>query len=198
MFRPGHHITLGLGVQQLVWRVEEPVFGQELRREGLSPLMGVRYGFHSSLLKKFGFVIGTAAKVLYDPTRFGGFKPGASFSFPSLSAGLVQNFVENTRAMAFVDLSASWFPWMTTRDLEGKALELGAIPDEVALSLAVDRFFPQGFALNVALGWRGLWYNRLGRLTEDSKLDHLVIQNFGYSAQLGVTWQVGGDGAPRL
>lgn len=193
-FRPGHNLTVTLDAYQSNWRIHDPESATSQTDETIRPGIGILYTFHINLIKKFGLVVGTSASVIYDNHEFSDFYPGPAINFPSLAAGFVQNFLSDVRMAFLVELSAAWFPGMTRKNQTGSRVVLSAVPDVIATSLAIDRFFSRNIALHTSVGWRGVYdTSLLGDNAAESLFNGLQFQNTGFFLKAGLTWQLAED-----
>jgi hypothetical protein len=192
-FRPGHNVTLTGGLSQGRWSVRKVGAVERASGTSIVPILALRYTFHMNLLKKFGLIVGTGSQFLYENQSYSGFVPGSSFVFPSLTTGVVQNFIADARVLLGVEYSGIWFPWMKTRETDGRVVTVGAVPDLWSVFLQLDKFQTRNRALSVSLGWKKIW-NSCSVLTscrDDTLVGSLKFENMSLFVQTGLTWQVG-------
>lgn len=201
-FRPGHNLTL-LGVsQQSSWMVSRAGEVRGVDFESWEPGLVLRYSFHLNLVRKFGLVLGTGVGAWFQNKTVEGFRPGSSFMFPSILAGVVQNFRADSRALLLAEYSANWYPWMTARGAPvrmgaGKSrdtkVDLAPIPDAFSVFAQVDTFTSRQAAVSVALGWRVVSNELLGKPSKNTLLGNSSFRNAGLFAGAGLTWVLGDE-----
>jgi hypothetical protein len=201
-FRPGHNLTLLAVGQQSSWSVARAGEVRSVEFDTWEPGAVLRYSFHLNLVRKFGLVLGTALGAWYQNRTVEGFRPGSSFMFPSIVAGVVQNFRADTRAILLAEYSANWYPWMTAQgaptssepgDGRNTKVQLAPIPDAFSVLAQIDTFTGRSTAVSVALGWRVVSNELLGKPSKNTLLGNSSFRNSGLFAGAGLTWVLGDE-----
>jgi hypothetical protein len=208
-FRPGGNVSLLSSVQQMRWDVLEAGGVKSKTVWSFSPGLVLRYAFHFQFLSRFGGVVGTDLALHHDWAEVGqrtagvcegrGFRPGPSFSLPSMTLGLVQNYRDNRRIMLLGQYTGTMFPLMKTCGELGKGEQLlSAIPHSASVLGQWDLFSDTGSAFSVALGYRTLFSHCVGKTSvclfgaeKTSALERLNLTTQGFVLQMGMTWQAG-------
>ncbi len=201
-FRPGHNLTLLALGQQSSWSVARAGEVRSVEFDTWEPGAVLRYSFHLNLVRKFGLVLGTALGAWYQNRTVEGFRPGSSFMFPSIVAGVVQNFRADTRAILLAEYSANWYPWMTAQgaptssepgDGRNTKVQLAPIPDAFSVLAQIDTFTGRSTAVSVALGWRVVSNELLGKPSKNTLLGNSSFRSSGLFAGAGLTWVLGDE-----
>ena len=110
-FRPGHNLTVALGIQQSRWSLDLALLEKPLTTERFNFLLSLSYGFHFRLFHRTGLVIGTATHAIFDRTDHQGFAPKVGLILPSILSGFVQSLGQQARLLLMGELGAGWYPY---------------------------------------------------------------------------------------
>ncbi|NBO39214.1 hypothetical protein EBU99_11595 [bacterium] len=153
-FRPGHNITVALGIQQSRWSLDLPSIDKPLTTERFNLLTTLSYGFHFQLYQRTGLVLGTALHGVFDRTSRDGFEPHFGLILPSILGGVVQNLGTEARIMLVGELGAAWYPDFKWRVSKTQAIFEGAVPDQIAVSAQLDWGLQKRNVFSLIGGWR--------------------------------------------
>ncbi len=210
-FRPGGNVSLLSSVQQIEWDIHEAGGVKNAAKWSFSPGLVLRYAFHFQFIRGIGGVVGTDVAFYHDWSDVGGndamgcggrgFRAGPSFSFPSMTFGVVKSFSEAQRFVLMGQYTGTTFPWMKTCLNDGSEQLLAAIPHSAAILGQLDLFSEGNTAFSVALGYRFLSIQCVGIRSvctfgsqKTSALEKLDIAAKGALLQLGMTWQTSTEG----
>ena len=153
-FRPGHNITVGLGIQQSRWSLELSGLEKPLTTERFNLLASGSYGFHFQVYQRIGLVLGTGLHVVVDRTIHNGFKPNFGLMLPSILGGVVIALGQEFRLLLLGELSAAAYPYSNWRGAETGAFFEGGVLDHVALSSQLDWGLLKRNVFSLIAGWR--------------------------------------------
>lgn len=192
-FRPGHSVTLLAAVNQNKWNIESAGNLEGQSGDSVAAGYALRYAFHFNLVGNWGLLIGTAAQANFEYKNYGGFVPGPSIIFPSITGGIVRSLSFENRIALCAEYSAIWYPWLKTVGESSRPVEIGVIPDTGAFFVQYDYFYSRTRSLTFISGWRHIENTCLGSCEGDTLLGKMRIQNSGVFFQVGVTWQPGDE-----
>ncbi len=191
-FRPGHNITVALGIQQSRWSLDLSSLEKPLTTERFNLLANLSYGFHFQLYQRTGLVLGTALSTIVDRTLHNGFKPNFGLVLPSILGGVVQSLGSDARLLLIGELGAVWYPYSKWRVYETKAMFEGGVLDQLALSAQLDWGLQKRNALSFIAGWRLSADQLVGEnvvvATEGSSFP--LMRHEGWFLSVGITRQV--------
>lgn len=157
-FRPGHNITVALGIQQSRWSLELSTLEKPLTTERFNLLASVSYGFHFQVYQRVGLVLGTGLHTIVDRTSDTGFNPNFGMMLPSILGGFAVSLGPEARLLLLGELGAAWYPYSSWRVRETNAVYEGGVLDHLALSSQLDlnirRANRNRSMFSIIAGWR--------------------------------------------
>ncbi|MEY2987739.1 MAG: hypothetical protein RJB13_1260 [Pseudomonadota bacterium] len=154
VFRPGHNLTVALGIQQSRWSLDLSVLEKPLTTERFNFLTSLSYGFHFRLFHRTGLVIGTATHVIFDRTVHQGFAPKVGLILPSILSGIVQSLGQHARLLLVGELGAGWYPYSKWKVQDAKVEFEGGVYDQITLSSQLDLGLQNSNVISIIAGWR--------------------------------------------
>lgn len=191
-FRPGHNLTVALGIQQSRWSLDLAALEKPLTTERFNFLATLSYGFHFRLFHRTGLVIGTATHALFDRTAHEGFTPKFGLILPSILSGVVQALGSQARLLLLGELGASWYPYSVWRVRDTKNEFDGGVFDQITLSSQLDLGLKNNNAVSLIVGWRLAAEDLVGQpvgINVQSE-SYPSSRHEGWYLALGVTRQV--------
>jgi hypothetical protein len=185
-----------------MWRVRRAGEIRDVEFEVWEPGLVLRYSFHLNLVRKFGLVLGTGVGTWWQNRTYEGFRPGSSVMFPSVLVGVVQNFLTDTRVSLLGEYSAHWYPSLSARGAPDVSdpkrpretrVTIAPIPDGISTFAQVDNFSRRNVAVSVAVGWRVISNELLGKPSKNTLLGNSSFRSAGAFLGAGVTLILGDE-----
>lgn len=191
-FRPGHNLTVALGIQQSRWSLDLAAIEKPLTTERFNFLTTLSYGFHFRLFHKTGLVIGTATHAIFDRTVHEGFAPKIGLLLPSILSGVVQALGSQARLLLLGELGAGWYPYSQWKVKDAKIEFEGGVFDQITLSSQLDVGLQNTNVLSLIAGWRLAADDLVGQpVGINVQSDAFPISRHeGWYVALGITRQV--------
>jgi hypothetical protein len=196
-FRPGHNISFIMGVRQSLWEITY------LMTPGLPSNMTIaqnyyatdlllRYSFHSNVFAKFGIFFGTTAGITKDFFPKSALSPGFGFYFPTILAGIVQNYTERSRFFIGIEYGGAWFPKIRVKSQDvGLNLEISEILNSYVSFIGVETFVNKSLALGIQAGYRWMDSASINFLINQvNTAPQYYLWNRGVFFQIHSTWQI--------
>lgn len=192
VFRPGHNLTVALGIQQSRWSIDLAGLDKPLTTERFNFLTTLSYGFHFRLFHRTGLAIGTATHAIFDRTLSQGFSPKVGLLLPSILTGVVQTLGEQARLLLLGELGAGWYPYSQWKVKDGKVEFEGGVFDQITLSSQLDLGLQNNNVVSIIAGWRLAADDLVGQpVGVNVQVDSFpTSRHEGWYIALGVTRQV--------
>lgn len=191
-FRPGHNITVALGIQQSRWSLNLATLKTPLTTERFNAVASVNYGFHFQVYQRFGFVLGTAMHSVLDRTAHNGFSPSVGVLLPSILGGIVQSLGSDVRLLLTSELGLAWYPYSLWRVAGTQSTYEGGVLDQIAISSQLDWGLQKRNVFSLIAGWRLSADHLVGEkvIVANDGASFPQMQHEGWFMALGVTRQV--------
>jgi hypothetical protein len=191
-FRPGHNLTVALGIQQSRWSLDLALLEKPLTTERFNFLLSLSYGFHFRLFHRTGLVIGTATHAIFDRTDHQGFAPKVGLILPSILSGFVQSLGQQARLLLMGELGAGWYPYSKWKVQDEKVEFEGGVFDQITLSSQLDLGLQSNNVFSIIAGWRLAADDLVGQpVGINVQSDAFPISRHeGWYVALGITRQV--------